>query len=147
MMRDWLEWIRRQDNEHGGARLWNFGFHFGDWLAQDGVTPQSMKGGTEDYFVASMYYYASARKTERAARILGKDSEAEDYGKLAGKIREAILREYFTPNGRLAVTTQTAYLLCLNFGVISIKTGLLRTSGPGCRKTVTGSKAALSEPR
>ena len=121
MMRDWLEWIRRQDDEHGGARLWNFGFHFGDWLAQDGVTPQSMKGGTEDYFVASMYYYASARKTERAARILGKDGEAEDYGKLAREIREAVLREYFTPNGRLAVTTQTAYLLCLNFGVYTDK--------------------------
>ena len=117
MMRDWLEWIRRQDDEHGGARLWNFGFHFGDWLAQDGVTPQSMKGGTDDYFVAGMYYYASARKTERAARILGKDGDAEEYGKLAGEIREALLREYFTPSGRLAVTTQTAYLLCLNFGV------------------------------
>ena len=117
LMRDWLEWIRRQDDERGGARLWNFGFHFGDWLAQDGVTPQSMKGGTDDYFVASMYYYASARKTERAARILGKDADAEASGKLAGEIREAILREYFSPNGRLAVTTQTAYLLCLNFGV------------------------------
>ena len=117
LMRDWLEWIRRQDDERGGGRLWNFGFHFGDWLAQDGVTPQSMKGGTEDFLVASMYYYASARKTERAARILGKDADAATYGKLAGEIREAILREYFTPAGRLAVTTQTAYLLCLNFGV------------------------------
>lgn len=46
LMHDWLEWSVRQDEEHGGARLWNFGFHFGDWLAQDGVTPQSMKDGT-----------------------------------------------------------------------------------------------------
>ena len=126
MMRDWLEWIRRQDEERGGGRLWNFGFHFGDWLAQDGVTPQSMKGGTEDYLVASMYYYASARKTERAARILGKDGDAEAYGRLAGEIREAIEREYFTPNGRLAVPTQTAYLLCLNFGIYPDKERLLR---------------------
>ena len=72
LMRDWLEWIFRQDEQNGGRRLWDFGFHFGDWLAQDGVTPQSMKGGTDDFFVASMYYYASARKTERAARILKK---------------------------------------------------------------------------
>ncbi len=117
LMRDWTEWIRRQDDERGGGRLWNFGFHFGDWLAQDGVTPQSMKGGTEDYFVASMYYYASAGKTAKAAEILGKSGDAETYGKLAEEIRKAILGEYFTPNGRLAVTTQTAYLLCLNFGV------------------------------
>ena len=117
MMRDWLEWIYRQDEQNGGQRLWNFGFHFGDWLAQDGVTPQSMKGGTDDFFVASMYYYASARKVERAARILEKEEDAGRYGTLAEAIRAAILREYFSPNGRLCVDTQTAYLLCLNFDV------------------------------
>ena len=117
LMRDWLEWIIRQDAEHGGQRLWNFGFHFGDWLAQDGVTPQSMKGGTEDAFVASMYYYASAGKVSRAAGILGYTEDAEKYARLAEEVRGAILREYFSPNGRLCVQNQTAYLLCLNFGI------------------------------
>ena len=117
LMRDWVGWILRQDEEHGGRRLWNFGFHFGDWLAQDGVTPQSMKGGTEDAFIASMYYYASAGKVGRAARILQKTEDAEKFGALAEEIKAAILREYFSPNGRLCVQNQTAYLLCLNFGV------------------------------
>ena len=117
LMKDWLSWIFRQDEEHGGKRLWNFGFHFGDWLAQDGVTPQSMKGGTDDFFVASMYYYASALKTAQAARILKKPEDAETFGRLAEEIRAAILREYFSPAGRLCVDTQTAYLLCLNFSV------------------------------
>ena len=117
LMRDWLEWILRQDEQNGSRRLWNFGFHFGDWLALDGVTPQSMKGGTDDFFVASMYYYASARKTEKAARVLQKPEDAEKYGRLAENIRAAILREYFSPAGRLCVDTQTAYLLSLNFGV------------------------------
>ena len=125
LMRDWLEWIFRQDEQNGGQRLWNFGFHFGDWLAQDGVTPQSMKGGTDDFFVASMYYYASARKVERAARVLENDADAEKYGKLAEEIYAAILREYFSPNGRLCVDTQTAYLLCLNFGVYVDKDRLI----------------------
>ncbi|MDO4867143.1 MAG: family 78 glycoside hydrolase catalytic domain [Clostridia bacterium] len=125
MMKDWLEWIFRQDQQNGGQRLWNFGFHFGDWLAQDGVTPQSMKGGTDDFFVASMYYYASARKVERAARILEMGVDADRYGRLAEEIRAAILREYFSPNGRLCVDTQTAYLLCLNFGVYVDKDRLL----------------------
>ena len=117
LMRDWLDWIVRQDEAHGGRRLWNFGFHFGDWLAQDGVTAQSMKGGTDDFFVASMYYYATAGKLARAARLLGEAADAERYGKLTGEIREAILYEYFAPSGRLCLDTQTAYLLCLNFGV------------------------------
>ena len=117
LMRDWLEWIIRQDEEHGGNRLWNFGFHFGDWLAQDGVTPQSMKGGTEDGFVGSMYYYATAGKLARAAQFLGRAGDAERYETLTGEIRAAIMHEYFTPSGRLCLDTQTAYLLCLNFGV------------------------------
>ena len=117
LMRDWLEWILRQDEERGGKRLWNFGFHFGDWLAQDGVTPQSMKGGTDDFFVASMYYYATAGKLARAAQLLGKCTDTERYEKLTEEIRAAILYEYFAPSGRLCLDTQTAYLLCLNFGV------------------------------
>ena len=125
LMRDWVNWIFRQDEQNGGNRLWNFGFHFGDWLAQDGVTPQSMKGGTDDFFVASMYYYASARKTEQAARILGRQDDAGRFGKLAEEIRAAILREYFSPNGRLCVDTQTAYLLCLNFSVYADKARLI----------------------
>ncbi len=117
LMRDWLEWIIRQDEANGGKRLWNFGFHFGDWLAQDGVTPQSMKGGTDDFFVASMYYYATAGKLARAAQLLGKGSDAERYEALAAEVYGAILNEYFSPAGRLCIDTQTAYLLCLNFGV------------------------------
>ena len=117
LMRDWLEWIFREDEKHGAKRLWNFGFHFGDWLAQDGVTPQSMKGGTDDYYVASMYYFESARKLGRAAGILGLEDEARRYEQLAGEIRSAILDEYFAPSGRLCIDTQTAYLLSLNFGV------------------------------
>ena len=125
LMRDWTEWIYRQDEAGGGRRLWLSGFHFGDWLAQDGVTPQSMKGGTDDYFIASMYYYASARKTARAAEILEKPEDAERYARLADEIRAALLREYFSPSGRLCITTQTAYLLCLNFGVWIDKDRLL----------------------
>lgn len=117
MMKDWVEWIIAQDKDHGEQHLWNFGFHFGDWLAQDGVTPQSMKGGTDDYFVASIYYYASVLKLAKAAGILGKEEERKQYCQKAEQIYKAILAEYFSLNGRLAVDTQTAYLISLKFGV------------------------------
>ena len=142
LMRDWLEWIFRQDEAHGGHRLWDFGFHFGDWLAQDGVTEQSMKGGTEDFFVASMYYYATASKLARAAQLLGKATDAERYEKLAGDVRAAILDEYFSRSGRLCIDTQTAYLLCLNFGVYRgkerIVEGLKRRLQKDCWKIKGG---------
>ena len=125
MMKDWVDWIIRQDEEHGGRHLWDFGFHFGDWLAQDGISPQSMKGGTEDYLVASAYYYASVMKTAQAAGILGYEKDRQYYEKAAAEIREAILEEYFSPKGRLAVDTQTAYLICLRFGIWHSKEKLI----------------------
>lgn len=117
MMKDWVDFIIRGDEEHGNRHLWDFGFHFGDWLAQDGVTAQSMKGGTDDFFVASVYYYASLKKTAEAAELLGEKEDAAFYGARAAEVYEAILGEYVTANGRLAVDTQTAYLLCLRFGI------------------------------
>lgn len=117
LMKDWVEWIISQDKEHGEQHLWNFGFHFGDWLAQDGVTPQSMKGGTDDHFVASVYYYASVLKLAKAAGILGKNEERKQYCQKAERIYKAILDEYFSPNGRLTIDTQTGYLISLKFGI------------------------------
>lgn len=121
MMKEWVDYIIRTCKENGAKNLWNFGFHFGDWLAQDGISPQSMKGGTDDYFIASIYYYASTCKTAEAAAILGFESDKALYLKKAEGIKKAILDEYFSPNGRLAITTQTAYIICLKYGVYRFK--------------------------
>ena len=48
MMRDWVLFIDRQDEERGRRYLYDFGFTFGDWLALDGTTPSSFKGNTDD---------------------------------------------------------------------------------------------------
>lgn len=117
LMKDWVDFIIRGDRKHGENHLWNFGFHFGDWLAQDGVTPQSMKGGTDDYFVASVYYYASVKKLAAAAEITGHQEDAKQYGEKAHKIYQAILHEYYSPSGRLTIDTQTGYLLALNYKI------------------------------
>lgn len=117
MMKDWVERIIKDDVENGERHLWDFGFHFGDWLAQDGISPQSMKGGTDDHYVASIYYYASVLKTAKAAGILGFEEDMKRYCAKAEKIYKAVLEEFFSQNGRLAVDTQTAYLLSLRFHV------------------------------
>lgn len=116
LMRDWVDCVRRQDEARGEKNLWDFGFQFGDWLALDGATPQSTFGRTDIYFVSSVYYFASATIVAEAARIL-ELPEAAEYDRLAENIRKAILAEYFTPTGRLAIDTQTAYLLALRFGL------------------------------
>jgi len=112
-MRSWVDFIKAADEATGGKRLWTSGFHFGDWLALDGSDPNSPMGGTPEDFIASAYYYHSARLVARAAAVLGKVEEAATYGALAAEVKAAIQQEYFTPAGRLAINTQTGFVLAL----------------------------------
>jgi alpha-L-rhamnosidase len=109
-MKAWVDYIRSKDD---GSRLWNTGFHFGDWLALDGADPFSPIGGTPNDLIATAYYHYSAGLVSKAAAVLGEKGIAEEYGQLASEIKEAFQREFLTPNGRLAVDTQTAYVLVL----------------------------------
>ena len=115
LMKGWVDYMDRADTQ----RRYTFepGFQFGDWLGLDGASETSFKGGTDDSFVGAVYYYHSADLTEQAAEILGRTEDARKYGDLRGRIREFILREYFTPNGRFALDTQASYLMALKFGL------------------------------
>lgn len=115
-MKMWADYIRRQDEANGGKGLWNTGFHFGDWLALDADDPSLPTGATERYYVASCYYYMSTILTAKAAKVLGK-AEAAEYFSQAEKIKAAIQEEYFTRTGRLAITTQTGYVMALAFDI------------------------------
>lgn len=125
MMTRYVERIIKEDDERGGRRLYDFGFHLGDWLAQDGASPNSLKGATDEYFIASMYYYKSMGIVADAARVLGKQEDYKRYGYIARQIRKAILDNYFSPVGRSCIDTQTAYVLCLAFGVYRNKQKLI----------------------
>lgn len=78
---------------------------------------QSFVGGTDVGFLSAVYYRNSAVLTASAARVLGRTAQAEELEALAEDIRQAILAEYFAPNGRFALDTQTAYVLALHYGV------------------------------
>ncbi len=55
---------------------------------------------------------------QRTARILDKSEDAAEYAGLLEKIKEAIVKEFVTPNGRLSSNTQTAYSLALAFDLL-----------------------------
>lgn len=100
--------------DHGWLRH----FHYGDWLALDGPNGgDSTDGGTDKEFIAANCYLESMRLTAEAAKILGKEDDAEYYRTLADRMLEYIRAEYITPNGRCAVATQTGYLLALKNGL------------------------------
>ena len=125
MMKDWVDYITEEGKKHGDHHLFDFGFHFADWLALDGMTQQSVIGATDSYYIASCYYYASTKMVARAAGICGYKEEKKYYEELAEQIRRAIFAEYFTANGRLSIDTQTAYYVALKFGIYPKKERIL----------------------
>ena len=125
MMRDWVDKITREDKARGQRYLFDFGNQLGDWLALDGRTEQSMKGGTDDYFIGSCYYAESVRLTAEAARALGYADEETAWRALYEKIRGAIFQEYYSASGRLCIDTQTGYLVALRFGLYPDKQRVL----------------------
>ena len=118
-MKAWVDYVRRQDEATGGNRLWEGQFHYCDWLALDNDDPIGNRfGGTEGVYLASCFYRHSALLVSKAAHVLGKAEEATEYLRLSEEVRSAIVKEYVTRTGRLAITTQTAYVLALFFDIM-----------------------------
>lgn len=121
MMKDWVDKITKEDQARGQRYLFDYGNQMGDWLALDGRTEQSMKGGTDDYFIGSCYYAMSVKKVAEAARVLGYTEDAAYYDTLYQNIYQAVIREYYTESGRLSIDTQTGYLVALYSGIYKDK--------------------------
>ena len=115
-MKAWVDYIRRYDGE---THAWREHFHYGDWLALDHPSKavDQCKGGTDEGYIAYVYYMNSAELVSKAAKVLGKDAEEREYAALAAKLRGFIRDEYFAPNGRCAADTQTGLLLALQYGL------------------------------
>ena len=87
-------------------------FHaFGDWLDVQDPTPKQI------IFMA--YWAESTRIVADAARILGKEKDAEKYTKLRDEIIEAFNTNYIDSNGHIEGDSQTAYVLALRYGLVS----------------------------
>jgi alpha-L-rhamnosidase len=116
-MKAWVEYIRSQgDNQY----LWNTGFHFGDWLGLDGKE-DSYYGATPNDLVATAFYAYSTRLLRDTAAVLNKSEDVRTYGELLEHIIEEFSNEFVTNNGRMAVPTQTAYVLALMFDLVEGK--------------------------
>ncbi len=115
-MKKWDAFIDKIDEEGLG---WREGtFHYGDWLALDNPNIYNKnEGGTNTGFIAEVYRLNNINIIAKSARLLGYTEEAELYEEKASQKKKEIQMEYFTASGRMAVTTQTAYILALYFDV------------------------------
>lgn len=113
-MKKWVEYI--YEHAQNGV-LWNTGFHFGDWLALD-AKEGSYFGATPNDLAATAFYAYSTKLLVKSAKVLGFNDDAVYYARLYERIVSAFKSEFFTPNGRLAVRTQTAHILALMFELV-----------------------------
>ena len=114
-MKKWVDYIHNQSRDN----LWNTGFDFGDWLFYRPDDDNSGRAAvTDKYLIAQCFYAHSTQLLINAAKVLGKTEDVNFYTDLLKKIKEAFLKEYVTPNGRLVSGTQTAYVLALNFDML-----------------------------
>lgn len=124
-MEAWIAYIDRQNSENGtDPNLWKNGFHYGDWLALDGGCYHMPTGGTDVFYISSVYFYYSVKLLAKSAGVLGKEADCEKYSRKAEQIRNAILKEYFTANGKLSIDTQAAYTVSIVFELVREKAQL-----------------------
>lgn len=109
-MRAWVDYVARVDGDDHGWR--RDVFQFGDWLALDGPEGERL-GGTDEGYIADLYFWRSVRIVADAAHVLGRVEDESRYRALAERIAAWIRREYFSATGRCVVNTQTSYALAL----------------------------------
>ena len=114
-MRAWVDYVISQTNDY----LWNTGWHYGDWLFYS-VNNDNAGNSAVTYtpLVQQCFFANSATIVSRAAEVLGNKADAAKYAEVARKAREAFCKNYVTESGMLVSSTQTAYVLALNFDML-----------------------------
>lgn len=114
-MKAWVNYMQGQSKHD----LWNTGFHFGDWLFYRPFDDNDGRAAvTDKYLIAQCFYAHSTQLLINAAAVLHKTDDVATYTQLLQRIKAAYLKEYVTPSGRLISSTQTAYVLALNFDML-----------------------------
>jgi alpha-L-rhamnosidase len=107
-MRRWVDYLTQANP----GFLWKNqrGSDYGDWL--------NIGAETDKEVLATAFYAHSADLVGRAARVLGKTAEADQYAALFESIRAAFVAAYVQPDGHIRGDTQTAYALALRFDLL-----------------------------
>jgi alpha-L-rhamnosidase len=114
-MKAWLGFMQAQSKND----LWNTGFHFGDWLFYRPFDDNDGSSAvTDKYLIAQCFFAHSAQIMINTAKVLGKNDDVPVFEAILKKTKDAYLKEYVTGSGRLVSSTQTAYVLALQFDML-----------------------------
>lgn len=114
-MKAWVGFMEQNSTDY----LWNKGFHFGDWLFYRPFDDNDGRSAvTDKYFIAQCFFAHSIQLVLNTAEVLEKSEDVAKYTALLKNVKEAFRKEYVTPTGRLVSSSQTAYVLALNFDML-----------------------------
>jgi alpha-L-rhamnosidase len=114
-MAKWIDYISSVSDNY----LWNKSSHYGDWLFYTMADDRDGKAAlTDKHLIAQAFYAASTQNVINAAEVLGNREDVAKYTALLKNVKEAFMKEYVTPSGRLVSSSQTAYVLALNFDLL-----------------------------
>ncbi|HEY5967159.1 MAG TPA: family 78 glycoside hydrolase catalytic domain [Chitinophagaceae bacterium] len=115
-MTAWVGYMEKESKNY----LWNTGFHFGDWLFYRPFDDNDGRSAvTDKCLIAQCFFANSVQIMINTAKVLGKNDDVAKYTEQLRNLKGAFVKEYLTPNGRLVSSTQTAYVLALNFDMLS----------------------------
>ncbi len=122
-MKAWVDYMRHHAGE---SYIFDYGFHFGDWLSfaeymsyHYNAPDYGYAGAhTDKSLLATAYFYHSTRILKQSAEIIGCQEDAVALSNLLPKIKKAWNREFMTASGRLVSSTQTAYSIALAFDLV-----------------------------
>lgn len=107
-MSRFMEWRHASTTDEGlGTSLGN---PWGDWL--------NVNEATSIPFIDTCYHALVCTLMAEMAEALGRPREAANYRARRAKTGKAFAKAYLSPDGRLTVDTQTAYVLALSAGLI-----------------------------
>jgi len=113
-----LRWTDAYASEAKGYIVHRKGYC--DWLQPYPQNEDSRRADTPMEVIATAYFGRCTAIMERAATVLGRAEEAEQYKKQFADIRHAFSRAFFDQSGKLTtkIPTQTAYLMALGFDLL-----------------------------
>jgi alpha-L-rhamnosidase len=113
-MRAWVEHVHSLAGEN---LVWDSGFQYGDWLDPASPPDKPYNARADRHLVATAYFAHSAEMLSKAAAVLGRNHDAEEYAALADRIKEAF-RGWYAKDGLASSGSQTEIILALEFNLL-----------------------------
>lgn len=109
-------------HEENPGLVWtHYGGNYGDWLNGDTIKAAGYPatgGEIPKNAFATAFFARSAGLLARVARLLGKDTDADRYGKLAAAVKAKFNEQFVDEHGIIAGNTQAGYAIALGFDLL-----------------------------